>query len=84
MTFTIVLFGWIFSLCLHEFSHALVAYNGGDYTVQEKGYLTFNPFKYTHPYFPLSCLSSFYCWAALVCRAARSTSRRGASATATG
>ena len=26
MTFTIVFFGWIFSLCLHEFSHALVAY----------------------------------------------------------
>ena len=36
MTFTIVFFGWIFSLCLHEFSHALVAYLGGDYTVREK------------------------------------------------
>lgn len=53
MTFTIVLFGWIFSLCLHEFSHALVAYWGGDYTVREKGYLTFNPLKYTHPLFSL-------------------------------
>lgn len=49
MTFTIVFFGWIFSLCLHEFSHALVAYWGGDHTVREKGYLTFNPLKYTHP-----------------------------------
>ena len=49
MTFTIVFFGWIFSLCLHEFSHALVAYLGGDHTVREKGYLTFNPLKYTHP-----------------------------------
>lgn len=49
MTFTIILFGWIFSLCLHEFSHALVAYYGGDYTVKEKGYLTFNPIKYTDP-----------------------------------
>lgn len=49
MTFTIVFFGWIFSLCLHEFSHALVAYYGGDHTVREKGYLTFNPLKYTHP-----------------------------------
>lgn len=49
MTFTIILFGWIFSLCLHEFSHALVAYYGGDYTVKEKGYLTFNPLKYTDP-----------------------------------
>ena len=53
MTFTIVLIGWIFSLCLHEFSHALVAYNGGDYTVKEKGYLTFNPLKYTHPIFSI-------------------------------
>jgi Zn-dependent protease len=49
MTFGIVLFGWIFSLCLHEFSHALVAYYGGDTTVREKGYLTFNPLKYTDP-----------------------------------
>lgn len=53
MTFTIVLLGWIFSLCLHEFSHALVAYYGGDYTVREKGYLTFNPLKYTHPVFSI-------------------------------
>jgi Zn-dependent protease len=53
MTFAIVLFGWIFSLCLHEFSHALVAYYGGDYTVREKGYLTFNPLKYTHPLFSI-------------------------------
>jgi Zn-dependent protease len=53
MTFGIVLFGWIFSLCLHEFSHALVAYYGGDTTVREKGYLTFNPLKYTHPLFSI-------------------------------
>ena len=53
MTFAIVFFGWIFSLCLHEFSHALVAYLGGDYTVREKGYLTFNPLKYTHPLFSI-------------------------------
>jgi Zn-dependent protease len=53
MTFVIVLIGWVFSLCLHEFSHALVAYYGGDYTVREKGYLTFNPLKYTHPVYSL-------------------------------
>src|SRR5215216_290564 len=53
MTFAIVLFGWIFSLCLHEFSHALVAYYGGDHTVREKGYLSFNPLKYTHPLFSI-------------------------------
>ena len=53
MTFLVVLIGWIFSLCLHEFSHALVAYMGGDYTVRDKGYLTFNPLKYTHPVYSL-------------------------------
>ncbi|HUH98537.1 MAG TPA: site-2 protease family protein [Anaerolineales bacterium] len=53
MTFVIVLIGWIFSLCLHEFSHALVAYLGGDTTVKDKGYLTFNPLKYTHPVYSL-------------------------------
>jgi len=53
MTFAVVLLGWIFSLCLHEFSHALVAYMGGDWTVREKGYLTFNPLKYTHPVYSL-------------------------------
>jgi Zn-dependent protease len=53
LTFTVVLIGWIFSLCLHEFSHALVAYFGGDTTVKDKGYLTFNPLKYTHPVYSL-------------------------------
>jgi tetratricopeptide (TPR) repeat protein len=46
---TFVLIGWIISLCLHEFSHALVAYWGGDTTVKNKGYLTLNPLKYTDP-----------------------------------
>jgi Zn-dependent protease len=40
-------------VCLHEFAHAWVAYKGGDYTVREKGYLTFNPLKYTDPYFSI-------------------------------
>jgi Zn-dependent protease len=53
MTFLVVIIGWIFSLCLHEFSHALVAYMGGDHTVREKGYLTFNPLKYTHPVYSI-------------------------------
>jgi Zn-dependent protease len=53
ITFLVVLLGWVFSLCLHEFSHALVAYYGGDITVREKGYLTFNPLKYTHPVYSL-------------------------------
>ena len=53
MTFLVVIIGWIFSLCLHEFSHALVAYYGGDTSVREKGYLTFNPLKYTHPVYSI-------------------------------
>src|SRR5512147_1678581 len=53
MTFLVVLIGWVFSLCLHEFSHAAVAYAGGDTTVREKGYLTFNPLKYTHPFYSI-------------------------------
>jgi Zn-dependent protease len=53
MTFIVVLIGWVFSLCLHEFSHAFVAYQGGDFTVKEKGYLTFNPLKYTHPVYSI-------------------------------
>lgn len=52
LTFLIVLVGWIISLCLHEFSHAVVAYWGGDHTVREKGYLT-NPLTYIHPVFSI-------------------------------
>lgn len=51
--FYIVTVGWVFSLCLHEFGHAWVAYRGGDYTIREKGYLTFNPLKYVDPFFSL-------------------------------
>lgn len=57
MTFVFVLVIWIFSLCLHEFAHAIVAYRGGDYTVKDKGYLSFNPLAYADPWlsigFPL-------------------------------
>jgi len=50
MNFVIIFLGWIFSLCLHEFAHAYVAYRGGDYTVKEKGYLSFNPLRYMDPF----------------------------------
>lgn len=53
ITFITVVLGWIFSLCLHEFAHAVVAYFGGDTSVKEKGYLTFNPLKYTHPVYSI-------------------------------
>lgn len=48
-TFALVLVGWVFSVTLHEFGHAIVAYWGGDTTVKDKGYLSFNPLKYAHP-----------------------------------
>lgn len=49
MTFLLVVVGWIFSLCLHEFAHAAVAYLGGDTSVRQKGYLSFNPLRYIDP-----------------------------------
>src|SRR6266850_1339703 len=51
--FIIVTVLWIFSVCLHEFGHAWAAYCGGDHTVREKGYLTLNPLRYTHPVFSI-------------------------------
>jgi Zn-dependent protease len=51
--FLFVTVGWVFSVCMHEFGHALVAYRGGDYTVREKGYLTLNPVHYTDPFYSL-------------------------------
>lgn len=47
--FIFVVAGWLVSLSFHEFGHALVAYAGGDKSMDNKGYLTLNPFKYTHP-----------------------------------
>ena len=45
----LVCLGWMMSLCLHEFGHAITAYWGGDTSVKDKGYLTLNPLKYTDP-----------------------------------
>ena len=52
--FIVVTVLWIFSVCLHEFGHAWAAYRGGDYTVKDKGYLTLNPLRYTHPVYSLA------------------------------
>jgi Zn-dependent protease len=41
--------GWVASLSLHEFGHAMVAYRGGDYSVAHKGYLNLDVRKYTDP-----------------------------------
>jgi len=53
IVFPIVLFGWLFSLCLHEFAHAFVAFHGGDTSVRDKGYLSFNPLRYIDPQFSI-------------------------------
>jgi len=47
--FGFVICGWLVSLCLHEYAHALVAYRAGDIGVAERGYLTLNPLRYSHP-----------------------------------
>lgn len=47
LVFGFVVVGWVFSLTLHEFAHAFVAYLGGDRSVAAKGYLTLDPTKYT-------------------------------------
>jgi Zn-dependent protease len=44
--FAFVMVGWILSVMVHEFSHAAVAWLGGDKTVAEKGYLSFDPRRY--------------------------------------
>ncbi len=47
--FGFVVSGWLVSLCLHEYAHAVVAYRAGDRSVAHRGYLTLNPLKYSHP-----------------------------------
>ena len=53
MVFPFVLAGWLVSLCLHEFGHAIVAHSCGDLTVPNRGYLTLNPLRYTHLQFSI-------------------------------
>jgi Zn-dependent protease len=47
--FLLIVSGWVLSLCLHEYAHAIVAYFAGDRGVADRGYLRLNPLKYTHP-----------------------------------
>jgi len=47
--FLFVTAGWVVSLCLHEYAHALTAYHGGDRGVAARGYLRLDPLKYSHP-----------------------------------
>ena len=47
-TFLFVFFGWVASVSLHEYGHAIVAYALGDSSIIDKGYLTLNPILYAH------------------------------------
>jgi Zn-dependent protease len=47
--FIFVIAGWLVSLCLHEFGHAVTAWRFGDRDVEMRGYLTLNPLRYSHP-----------------------------------
>ncbi len=48
-TFIFVLVGWLFSLTLHEFSHAAVAFLVGDRSYSTRRYLSGNPLHYINP-----------------------------------
>ena len=48
LTFAFVALGWVLAVGVHEFCHAWVAYQGGDHTVVDKGYLTFDPRRYAN------------------------------------
>jgi Zn-dependent protease len=47
--FTFVIAGWLVSLCLHEFGHALTAWRFGDHDPEVRAYLTLDPRRYSHP-----------------------------------
>lgn len=47
--FIALLIGWIMSVCVHEYSHALAAYLAGDRSVRDRGYLSMNPLLYIDP-----------------------------------
>ncbi|HEX4729272.1 MAG TPA: site-2 protease family protein, partial [Jatrophihabitans sp.] len=47
--FLFILAGWVVTLSLHEFAHALLAWRFGDHEVEARGYLTLNPLRYSHP-----------------------------------
>jgi len=47
--FLFIVAGWLVSLCLHEYAHALIGYFSGDRSVADRGYLKLNPLKYTSP-----------------------------------
>ena len=47
--FAIVVVSLVFALCVHEFSHGIIAYHCGDDTAYRKGRLTLNPINHLDP-----------------------------------
>jgi Zn-dependent protease len=47
--FVMVIAGWVLSLCLHEFAHAVTAWRFGDHDAAVHGYLTLDPRRYSNP-----------------------------------
>jgi Zn-dependent protease len=47
--FVFVIAGWVVSLCLHEFGHAITAWRFGDHDVPVRGYLSLDPRRYSQP-----------------------------------
>jgi Zn-dependent protease len=47
--FLFIVTGWLVSLCLHEYAHAVAGFFSGDKSVADRGYLRLNPLKYTSP-----------------------------------
>ena len=47
--FIFVVAGWLVSLCLHEFGHAVTAWRFGDQDAAVRGYLTLDPRRYSNP-----------------------------------
>ena len=67
-TFFLVVFLWIFSVCLHEFAHAIVAYKGGDRSVKDKGYLSLNPMHYLDPFSSILIPTLVLIWVVSACQ----------------
>jgi Zn-dependent protease len=52
--FIFVIAGWVVSLCLHEFGHAVTAWRFGDRDIAVRGYLDLDPRRYSHPVLSLA------------------------------
>ncbi|NYH51862.1 Zn-dependent protease [Nocardiopsis arvandica] len=57
----LILLGWIASLAVHEFAHALAAYLAGDRSLRGSAYLRLNPFAYRQAFAGLVLPSVYLC-----------------------